>query len=54
MQRYWVLRDDQIIGATSTHEEAVEMIRAYQARETHYMLRANFAIIYGEYECVGY
>lgn len=54
MVRYHIFKDGTEIGSTSTRENAIDMIRSYQARETHYMLRAEFSIIKGEVEFVGY
>jgi len=54
MKRFYVLRDESIIGATSTREEAIEMIRQKQKREDHYLLRAGFSIMYGEEEFIDY
>lgn len=53
--RFYVLKDQSLIGETSTKEEAVEMIHAHQKRETHYLLRAEFSIIEGKpQEFIGY
>lgn len=54
MKRYYIFKDSQQIAATATREEAVSLIRMYQQRETHYLLRAEFSIIYGEEEFVPY
>lgn len=43
-----------MIGATSTREEAIEMIRTKQNRETHPFLRAEFSIIEGKQEFIPY
>lgn len=47
MDRYYIFKDGTMIGATTTKEEAIEMIRARQKRESHFMLRAQFSIIKG-------
>lgn len=54
MERYYILKDGTMIGATPTKEEAIEMIRAHQKRETHFMLKAEFSIIKGVEEFVPY
>ena len=54
MERFHVLKDSKIIGSAVTHDQAVFMIRQMQQYETHYMLRAEFSIIYGEEELIGY
>ena len=48
--KYYVVKDGAIIGETASHEAAVDMVRAHQKYETHYMVRANFSIIKGEPE----
>ena len=47
MKFFYILKDGQMIGRTVTKEEAIEMIRARQKRETHFMLKAEFSIIEG-------
>jgi len=37
-----------------TREEAVEMIRLWQSRETHPFLRSEFSMIEGEEEFIPY
>lgn len=54
MNRFWVLRDGTIIGAAPNREEAIEMIRQHQQRETHYLLKASFSIMYAEQEFIPY
>jgi hypothetical protein len=54
MFRYHVLKDGSIVCTTSTRESAIDMIRQYQSKETHYMLRASFSIIAGEEELIDY
>ena len=54
MFRYHVFKDGSIVCTTSTRESAIDMIRQYQEKETHYMLRASFSIIAGEEELIGY
>lgn len=45
--KYYVLKDQQIKAVTSSREEALELIRIHQARETHY-IRSEFSIIEGK------
>jgi len=54
MKRFHVLKDSQIFGSAVTRDQAIYMIRQMQQYETHYMLRAEFSIIYGEEELIGY
>ena len=54
MERYYIFKDGTMIGATSTKEEAIEMIHAHQKRETHFMLKAEFSIIKGIEEFIPY
>jgi hypothetical protein len=52
--RYHIFKDGQLIGSTATREEAIDMIRTKQARETHFMLKPEFSIIYGQEEFIPY
>lgn len=53
--RYYVLKDQSVIGETATKEAAIDMIRAEQKFETHPWLKANFSIIEGKpQEFIGY
>ena len=54
MKRYYVFRDGTQEGSTATKELAIDMIRQYQKRETHPILRAEFSIIAGEEEFIPY
>jgi len=54
MIRYHVFKDGAILGSTSTREAAIDMIRSYQKKETHYMLKASFSIIKGIEEFIPY
>ena len=54
MFRYHVFKDGLLVCTTSTRESAIDMIRQYQAKETHFMLRASFSIIAGEEEIIDY
>jgi hypothetical protein len=46
MERYHIIQDGRIIGSTCTREEAIEMIKAYLAREAHW-LKPDYYIIKG-------
>ena len=54
MKRFYFFKDGTQKGSCDTREEAVEMIRRYQARETHPILRSEFSIIEGEEEFIPY
>lgn len=54
MVRYYIFKDGTQVAAASTREEAIEMIRMYQKRETHFMLKAEFSVIKGVEEFIGY
>jgi hypothetical protein len=47
MTRYHIIEDGRIIGSTSTREEAIEMIKQYKARQSHW-LTLDYYIIKGE------
>lgn len=56
MNRYHVMRDQQLIGSAATRENALVMIRSYQEleKQKHQWLHADFSIIYGEEEFIPY
>jgi hypothetical protein len=54
MKRFYIFKDGTMIGAAPTREEAIEMIRQHQKRETHPFLRAEFSIIEGVEEFINY
>lgn len=54
VERYHVFKDGTNFGAASTREEAIDVIRAHQKRETHPFLKAQFSIIKGEEEFIPY
>lgn len=54
MKRFYVFKDGTQQGNMSTREEAIELIRQRQKRETHPILRAEFSIIEGEEEFIPY
>lgn len=54
MKRFYVFKDGTMQGSMSTKEEAVELIRQRQKRETHPILRSEYSIIAGEEEYIPY
>lgn len=54
MKRYYVFKDGTQQGSAVKKEEAIDMIRYQQKRETHPILRPEFSIIYGEEEFIRY
>ena len=54
MKRFYIFKDGTMEASTTTKKQALDLIRAYQKLETHYLLRANFSIIEGEEEVVPY
>lgn len=54
MPRFYVFKDGTQLGSAATRDAAIALIRQYQKHETHYMLRAEFSIIYGEEEFIPY
>lgn len=54
MKRFYVFKDGTQQGSTPTREEAVELIRQRQKRETHPILRSEYSIIAGEEEFIPY
>ena len=47
MRRFYLFKDGVQKGSMETREEALEMIRLWQSRETHPFLRPQFSIIEG-------
>ena len=54
MNRFYIFKDGTMQGAAATREKAIDMIRAYQAHETHPFLKAEFSIIEGDEEFIPY
>ena len=54
MRRFYLFKDGVQKGSMETREEALEMIRLWQSRETHPFLRPQFSIIEGEDEVIPY
>lgn len=54
MKRFYVFKDGTQQGSMPTKEEAIELIRQRQKRETHPILRAEFSIIEGKEEFIPY
>lgn len=54
MKRFYVFKDGTQQGSAETREEAIELIRQRQKRETHPILRSEYSIIMGEEEFIPY
>ena len=54
MKRFYIFKDGTQKASTATREQAIDLIRQYQSRETHPLLRAEFSMIEGEEEFVPY
>ena len=54
MKRFYIFKDGTQKASTATRELAIDLIRQYQALETHPLLRAEFSIIAGEEEFIPY
>lgn len=54
MKRFFISKDGTICASAATKEAAIDLVRSYQAKETHYMLRASFSIIEGTEEFIPY
>ena len=48
MKRFYVFKDGTMQASMSTKEEAIDLIRQRQKRETHPILRSEYSIIAGE------
>ena len=54
MTRFYIIEDGTIRASCPDRETAIDMIRDYQARQDHYMLRSEYSIIAGEEEFISY
>jgi len=54
MKRFYVFKDGTMQASMSTKEEAIDLIRQRQERETHPILRSEYSIIAGEEEFIPY
>ena len=54
MKRFYIFKDGTQKASTATRELAIDLIRQYQALETHPFLKAEFSIIAGEEEFIPY
>ena len=54
MKRFYVFKDGTMQASMSTKEEAIDLIRQRQKRETHPILRSEYRIIAGEEEFIPY
>lgn len=51
---FYVFKDNVLKASTHNRDAAIDLIRAHQCEETHYMLRAEFSIIEGKQEFIAY
>lgn len=51
---FYIVKDGKVEAQTGTRENALDLIRVYQEKETHYLLKANFSIIEGVEEHIQY
>jgi hypothetical protein len=54
MTKFYVFKDGMMAASTADRKSAVDLIRIYQAKETHPFLRSEFSIIKGEEEFIPY
>lgn len=54
MQRYYICKDGKIEASTASRKNAIDLIRSYQQKETHYLVRSVYSIIKGEEEFIQY
>ena len=54
VNRYYIFKDCTQIGSTETRDEAIDIIRQRQKRETHYLLKSEFSNNYGCEEFIHY
>ena len=54
MKRFYIFKDGTQKASTATRELAIDLIRQYQALETHPLLLAEFSMIEGEEEFIPY
>ena len=54
MKRFYVFKDGTMQASMSTKEEAIDLIRQRQKRETHPILPSEYSIIAGEEEFIPY
>lgn len=54
MKHFYIFKDRTLQASTVDRDSAIDLIRQYQAQETHPFLRAEFSIIEGEEEFIPY
>lgn len=54
MIRFYIFKDGTQQASTADKESAIDLIRVYQAKETHPFLKSEFSIIKGEEEFISY
>lgn len=51
---FYIFKDGKMEARTANRESAIDLIRVYQEKETHPILRAEFSIIEGNEEFISY
>ena len=51
---FFVVKDGKIQAQTPIRENAIDLIRAYQAKETHFLLKSEYSLIKGEETLIPY
>ena len=51
---FYIFKDGKMEARTASRESAIDLIRVYQEKETHPILRAEFSIIEGNEEFIPY
>ena len=51
---FYIFKDGKMEARTASRESAIDLIRVYQEKETHPILRAEFSIIEGNEEFIRY
>lgn len=51
---FYIFKDGTMQGSAANKENAMDLIRVYQAKEIHPFLRAEFSIIEGKEEFIPY
>lgn len=54
MEMYYIFEDNRLIAATPVKEEAITLIRTYQAKQTHPLLKSEYSFIKGVMEFIDY
>ena len=54
MEQYYIFEDNKMIASTPDKEQALALIRTYQASQTHPLLQSEYSIIKGVMEFIPY